>query len=211
MKKQICHFALLGIGIVFMSITVGCQMPAPTPVVIDYKILQNDSPAADLQGKSISITPFADARTDDTIIGKRVLRDGDDIGIWVANALRLELEHAGARVDTLESGARPAEGDHVSGRVNKVKCVFYGWAPGGVLAAIIGTGYSANMDITLDLIKNGIPVLSKQYSIKKKVNSDAFKVIMVGAGGDDITKTLEIGLREVIRTQIFPDIIDAIE
>ena len=192
------------------AMTVGCT---PQPVVLDYKVApvtEHDTVAVNLSGQTLTVSPFADARTTNVVVDKRPLREGDNIGIWIANALQMELSQAGAKVDKLPAGERPATGKHISGRVNQVKSERYGWGPGGFIAAAIGTGYSANIDLTVDLMIDAVQVLSKEYRINKKVNANAAEVILVGGHGD-VTKALQISLCELIRTQILPDIANEVK
>ena len=229
MKTRSYHTVLIGTGIILTTMTMGCvsskEVIHNPEFTLEYKLLEKGKPRFDLGGKVIFIAPFTDMRTDKVVYkweGKvpRMIppfvdrtqvfwrsRKGDDPGIWVANALCLELERVNADIDRLSTDARPASGNFICGRVNILKAAPYGWQAGGLIAAVTGTGYSATININLEIIRDGVGIVSKTYSIKKKLNSDAFDVIMVGSNAaKTIPKALELALRELIQTQIMADV-----
>jgi len=193
--------------ILIILIYLGCAIK-PVPIVLDYNPSTYSSLSIkNLGDKQIIIKPFDDLRTDKFLYAHFVMREQDDAGIYVANAIKIELEKIGAKVDTIEKEDRPTQGFIISGRVNQLKARASGWMLGGIIAALIGTGFSANIDITIEYVKDGISINIKQYHISKKVRSNAAKVILVGPDvSTDVPKSFQITLQELIQKQILSDI-----
>ena len=107
---------------------------------------------------------------------------------------------------SLEYGKRPASGYFISGRVNVLKATA-GWR-GGLMAVAAGSGYTVNIDVNIETLDDGINILSRQYNIKKSVPSDALDTWLIGGGITikELPKVSEVALRELLRTQILPDI-----
>ena len=196
---------LLSLGI------VGCATPPPTQVALDYKMVEKGAGCVDLSGHRICITPFEDARTNKLLYKKHlIMREGDDAGIWVANAIRMELEGCGAQVDTLEAGVRPSTGVLVSGRTNVLKATASGWQPGGLLGAATA-GFYVQIDMNVELSQDGVPLLSKQYNIKKRKHSNPVGVWLLGASPSvDVPPAFQVGMRKLIRDEILPDMESAL-
>jgi hypothetical protein len=187
------------------SLFVGCATPKPIPVTLDYSSAVGDPASVNLAGSRVTVSPFDDVRQSKFLVGMIVMREGDDAGTWVANALRLELERVGAQVETVSAGSRPATGTLLTGRVNDLHAVQTGWSPGGLLGAMTA-GYTLKYNMTVEVMKEGIPVQTKQYNYSKNLKGDAFKNFMGGAQPiSEIPPRFQIGLRELIRTQVIPD------
>ena len=187
----------------------GCATTAQKPIemALDYPFVQDQTLQMNLQGYTVTIVPFVDMRTDKTVYPNIVMREGDDSGIWVANALKVELEHLGCKVDTLSAGDRPVSGSYVTGRVNVMKATSTGWQGGGLFSALSGAGASAHIDVNVDFVREGITIFVKQYEIKKRVVGNTFAAVMVGPDtANDVKKAFQIALRELVRTKIIPDI-----
>ncbi len=192
----------------------GCKVSSSQPITLGYAIQERETAVADLSGCTIAITPFLDGRTDPYVYKKRlVLAEGQNAGVWLANALKVELEHAGATVVALPKGATPGGGRAISGHVTLIRAQPTGWHLGGILAALIGTGYMPHVSTTVEYYEEGVPVLSKQYDIKKNVPSNAGLVIMVGVppAHTEVPKALAIVLKELIREKIIPELAAAIK
>lgn len=202
----------LMLAVVAAVMFTGCATtpPKPIPVTLDYRSDVGQPTAANFSGQRISIAPLDDARQNKLLFGNIAMREEDDAGTWVANAIRLELEKAGAQVDALNPGSRPATGIFISGRVNDLQAVQTGWSPGGLLGALTA-GYTMKYNMTVEVVREGIPVQTKQYNYSKNLKGDAFANFMGGAQPiQEIPPRFQDGLRELIRSQILPDIAAAI-
>jgi len=196
--------------LVLVGLLAGCAMP-PKEVVLDYALAPSEQPVASMQGLGITISPFADARTNTHLYRRMlVMREQDSAGIWVANALRMELERAGARIDAVEEGVLPRQGHHLSGRVNIVEASPVGWQPGGLLGVLTGSGYVAHINLLVQFFENGVPLLSKQYNCKRRYRTDAAKTILVGQDpSQDVPRALQEALRGLVVHELLPDVVAA--
>jgi hypothetical protein len=203
----------LMLAVVATGMFTGCATtpPKPIPVTLDYRSDVGQPTAANFSGQRISIAPLDDARQNKLLVGNIAMREEDDAGTWVANAIRLELEKAGAQVDALNHGSRPATGIFISGRVNDLQAVQTGWSPGGlVFGVVFRSGYTLKYNMTIEVVKEGIPVQTKQYNVAKHLDNSLLRSIGGAAPVSDIPPHFQDGLRELIRSQILPDISTAI-
>jgi hypothetical protein len=202
-----------GLGLlVTAALTCGCATQT-VPVALQYQLAANEEVKTPLSGVTIGIAPFQDSRTDPYLYGRQlVLAEGQNAGFWVSNALKAELEHAGATVTALPPDTPPNTGRQLVGQVAVLRARGTGWAPGGIIAAIIGTGYAPQITLSVRLLEEGVPLLARQYDLQKNVPSDAFAVLMVGRPGPgrDVPVAFSIVLKNLIREQILPDIAKAI-
>lgn len=216
MRCKVWQAFLCGICIFFGLMTFGCaSTPIVTRLALDYEVLEKNRPDIDMSDYTFGISPFTDARDDKNLfVEKRsimMMREDDNPGIWVANAIRLELERSNAQVTPLEAGTRSRTGDFISGRVNVLEAKPYGLANFGLLSVAAGTGYSSHININIDVLRDGISVFSKAYDIKKKVGSGALDTYFYGATPKKtIPKAFEVALREMIQTQVLRDIDQAL-
>ncbi len=186
----------------------GCTVPE-VPVSLSYSLADNEKVAVSLAGVQFGLVPFRDTRTDKYIYGKHlVLAEGQDAGVWVANALKLEMEHAGAEVVALPAATSPSSGRQVGGQVAVLKSEGTGWAPGGILGAIVGTGYQPQIVLSVQLTDEGVPLLSRQFDLKRNVPSNPAAVWLFGRPPpvDDVPPAFAVVLKELIREQILPEI-----
>ncbi|MFH0965040.1 MAG: hypothetical protein V2A58_13655 [Planctomycetota bacterium] len=206
MRSKTLAGAVLAAFSLMLLLGGGCAASKPVQVALDYSPARNEPVTASLSSYKLSIEPFTDARTSKYLWSNRmIMREGDDAGVWVANAMRAELENAGAAVEALGAGARPSKGTHVSGRVNVLNATQTGWAAGLLGAAT--AGLSAHIDLNVEVMTDGIPVLTQQYSIRRKVHSNPVGVWLVGQSvTHEVPPALQKALRELIRSQVLPDI-----
>lgn len=191
----------------------GCASGPPTPVSLHYALAERENVSTDLAGVTIGIVPFQDGRTDAYLYRRSlVLAEDQDAGVWIANAMKLEFEHAGATVEALPPGAPPSTGKQITGQVALLKADATGWHLGGILAALIGTGYKPHIALTVHLHEEGVPVYSRQYDLKKNVPSDPGHVLMWGfpPAQRDVPVAFGVVLKKLIREQIMPDLTDTL-
>jgi len=166
--------------------------------------------STNLSDITIGVVPFQDGRTDPYLYRRSlVLAEGQNAGVWVANALKLELEHAGATVQALPFGAPPSSGKQVTGQVALLKAEATGWHLGGIFAVLIGTGYKPHIALTVQVYEDGVPIHSRQYDIKKNVPSDPGRVLIWGfpPAQRDVPVAFGVVLKKLIREQIMPDLV----
>jgi len=187
----------------------GCSTAKPQPVSLTYTVAQNEKTATSAADLQMAIIPFKDARTDPFLYRKSLkLASGQDAGVWMANAIRVEVERAGGSVEALPADTPPTTGRVVTGRINLLKAEATGWHLGGILAALIGTGYKPHISASIVVYDQGVPVLSKQYDIKRNVPSNAGHVIMWGfpPAHRDVPVAFGKVLKKLIREQVVPDL-----
>jgi len=198
------------LAILAIVLSSGCASGPPTPVSLHYALAERENVSTDLSGVTIAIVPFQDSRTDPYLYRRSlVLAEGQDAGVWIANALKLELEHVGATVEALPPRAPPSRGKQLTGQVALLKAHATGWHLGGILAALIGTGYKPHIVLTVQLYEEGIPTYSRQYDLKKNVPSDPGHVLMFGfpPAQRDVPVAFGVVLKRLIREQIMPDLV----
>jgi hypothetical protein len=212
MGSKVWQTFLCGICILFCLITLGCSsQPVVTNLALDYQPVKKNLSDIDMSDNAFGISPFSDARDDKVLFSDKrnilMMREEDNPGIWVANAIRLELERDGAQVTPLGPGSRSRTGNFISGRVNVLEAMPYGMPGFGLISVASGVGYSAHINLNVEVLRDGIPVLSQVYDIKKKVSNEALDTYFYGTTPKKtIPKALEIALREMLQTQILPDI-----
>lgn len=202
------------LSLVAMTAVSGCAAAGrPTTVALRYEVAQNEKGKTQLPGEPIGLVPFQDARSDPYLYRQSLrLAEGQDAGVWLANAMKLELEKAGGTVEALPADAPVTSGRIISGRVCFLKAEPTGWHLGGILAALIGTGYMPHITVSVQLSEEGIPVLTRDYDIKKNVPSDAAGVILWGfpPAERDVPVAFGVVLKNLIREQILPDLAQAL-
>ncbi len=187
--------------LVFLSFSLGCGV---SRVPLDYDV-SDSGPAANLfQGREFTIEPFEDLRQSPMIGDRMVLREGDDAGFWVANAIRLELERFGAKPKTVAGGARPATGYHVMGSVNIIESEKTGWQLGGLLSLLTGSGAEAHINLSTTLLKDGRVLRSHTYDSFEEIENSTGRKLFIG--GTDIPGALQAALKSVLRKQLIPDL-----
>lgn len=203
----------VGLALIVPALTCGCETPV-VPVSLSYQVADNEKVTASLSGWRVTLTPFQDVRTDKFIYGKHlVLAEGQDAGVWVANALKLELEHAGAEVEPLAAGETPASGCHLTGQVAVLQSEGTGWAPGGLLSILVGTGYQPQIVLSVQLTEEGIPLLSRQFDLKRNVPSSPAALMLRGRPwpAEDVPPAFAVVLKELIQKQITPEITKCVQ
>lgn len=199
--------------ILAVSVAGGCAAPPAKPIALHYVLAERENVSTRFSGTTIAIVPFADGRTDPYLYRRElVLAEGQDAGVWVANALKLELEHNGATVEALPAGTPPANGTHLTGQVGLLKAEATGWGLGGVLAALIGTGYAPHVTISMQVYEEGVPILSRQYDLQQNVPSDPGFVLMFARppAERDVPPAFGVVLKKLIREKMLPDLETAI-
>ncbi len=139
-----------------------------------------------------------------------VLAQGENPGAWIANALELELEHAGARVQLLPAGTSTATGLGLTGEVALLTAEPTGsnMLP-GLLSVATGMGYEPHIRMNLQLHEDGVLKLNRQYDIQENVPSDALHVWLVGRRPHafrDVPAAFGTALKKLIREQVLPDL-----
>lgn len=205
-----CPYASVVVGCVIPLFMGGCETPQPIPIALDYSVRPADQPAADLHGLRLTLAPFADSRTNRFLFHQwLVMREGDDAGVWVANAIKNELEYAGASVEPVERGVRPLQGVHMDGQLNVLTSEQHGWTMGGVLG-MATAGITAKLDLTVEVLEDGVPSYTKQYAGSTKYKSEA-GVFFGQQPQLDVPRALPEALRELVRTKIIPDLAEAMK
>lgn len=215
MLERMTRRRLGALGLVTLSgiFSSGCAAPPAQKVALQYALAERENVPTRLSGLNIGIVPFQDGRTDPYLYRKElVLAEGQDAGVWIANAMKLELEHAGATVEALPAGTPPTSGRHLTGQVGLMKAQATGWGLGGILAALIGTGYEPHITVSMQLHEEGVPVLSRQYDLQQNVPSDPGFVLMFARppAVRDVPPAFGVVLKKLIREQMIPDLAKAI-
>lgn len=202
-NSRMLNFGLFLILVTILGLVQGCATQ-PVRVALDYDVHTKGSPTCVLSGKAFTIEPFDDARTNKLISRNMMMREEDDAGLWIANAIRLELEQAGAQPLAVQKGVRPSAGYHLSGKVNIIESHTTGWQPGGLLGVLTESGANAHMNVTTVLLKDGIEYQTHTYDSSAKIKNSAARNIFIG--GTDIPGALEAALQKMIRNQLIPDL-----
>lgn len=200
-------------AILAIVLSSGCASGPPTPVSLTYALAERENVSTNLSGIAIGVVPFQDGRTDSYLYRRSlVLAEGQDAGVWIAKAMKLELEHAGATIEALPAGTPPSSGKQLTGQVALLKADATGWHLGGILAALIGTGYKPHIALTVQLHEEGVPIHSRQYDLQKNVPSDPVRVIMWGfpPAQKDVPVAFGVVLKKLLREQIIPDLVRAL-
>lgn len=133
------------------------------------------------------------------------LRPGDDPGIWVANALRYELERQGAHVVALPDGYARFRGVMVRGRLNYLSGMLVGYY-GGLGALVTGAGHTVHVNLVLEVVDNGVPVMQRVYDLEHHVLADPLIAYLFGIGPAGLAKAIPVTVATLLRQQILPDI-----
>lgn len=209
----------------------GCAFRWPHPVMqvkLTYEIPEREKSTIDLSAVRIHVVPFQDHRTNEYLYDhndhmdpfmrerRRVmLEEGESAGTWIARALALELELAGAQVEVNPTGTSSTTGYELSGEVTHLSA-----KPSGVdvglwpIALATGMGFKGHIKLKLQLRDGSSSTLARDYEMVKNIPSDAAYVIFLGRpqaydGRHGVPKAFSKLLKQVIREQILPDLVQA--
>lgn len=115
--------------------------------------------AATIADYTLILTPFEDKRSEGKLIGEVLngygIRTADvlvanEVGAWVTNALRQELENAGYKVQVLNEGKSSEKDVLLTGEVGRVFCTAY-------------LQYEGDVGFEMRVVWNGQEIFTKRY------------------------------------------------
>jgi hypothetical protein len=189
-----------------LPIAPGCAEQQPPPVFLQYEALEREKLTNSLSGSTIGIVPLRDQRTDPCVLRffnePSFLADSEDPGIWVANAIRLELEREGATVIAFPAGTAPTSGLVLTGQVNILAGSGTMWiTPIPIVPSL--EEYRPQINAMITVFDEGIPVFSRLYNIKTK---EVYAPALQGQISDYGAHALGQALRKLVCGQVLPDL-----
>lgn len=190
---RVLHGLLLG-GFVLASL--GCAF-GDRSIALTYQPLG----AGAARGSGVvAVADLSDARADPRVVGDvrngwglktaDVIIEGQDAGVWVANALAAELEACGYTVEKVTSPTAAQAPVVISGSVSEV---------------FVSSSFTLRSTVraSIRVTRRGVPVLNKQYVGRGKkgnvwgVSSEQEEALMLGL--QDLTRQALPQILEVIR------------
>jgi hypothetical protein len=201
--------AALSVATLFSSVMVvlsGCSKIDTEYVRFYYFAPKPETIPVNRSAIPIGIVPFQDCRTDGLLYRyywfTYELENGEDPGIWVANALRLEFQLRGVPVYALPKDHTPTSGRVVTGQINGLVSQGVTWwiTP---IPPVYSTEYRPAISFSVSYYEDGVPILSRQYSIK---NSESHMYAGDAHPDPFIAISFANALAKLLREQVLPDL-----